>query len=93
MWWNVGPGRRGRVTVVCVLGVVCVAQASEGGLVHICWTELGPAGARDLFNNTQAHAGRPRRQAPRVGCFARACSLAPIIIIIIIIILILKLVY
>ena len=28
-------------------------KAAEGGLVHICWTELGPAGARDLFNNTQ----------------------------------------
>lgn len=28
-------------------------KTSQGGLVHICWTDLGPAGARDLLNNTQ----------------------------------------
>ncbi len=28
-------------------------KTSQGGLVHMCWTDLGPAGARDLLNNTQ----------------------------------------
>jgi DNA-directed RNA polymerase II subunit RPB1 len=28
-------------------------KTAQGGLVHMCWTELGPAGARDLLNNTQ----------------------------------------
>jgi len=28
-------------------------KTAQGGLVHMCWSELGPAGARDLLNNTQ----------------------------------------
>ena len=28
-------------------------KTAQGGLVHMCWTELGPAGARDLLNHTQ----------------------------------------
>ena len=28
-------------------------KTAQGGLVHMCWAELGPAGARDLLNHTQ----------------------------------------
>ena len=28
-------------------------KTSQGGLVHRCWNDLGPSGARDLLNNTQ----------------------------------------
>lgn len=28
-------------------------KTSQCGLVHMCWNDLGPAGARDLLNNTQ----------------------------------------
>eukprot|EP00960_Hanusia_phi_P024641 726338-Hanusia_phi.AAC.1 len=30
-----------------------VIKTSQGGLVHMCWADLGPAGARDLLNGTQ----------------------------------------
>jgi hypothetical protein len=33
-------------------------KTAQGGLVHMCWTMLGPAGARDLLNNTQVMANK-----------------------------------